>query len=77
MSYARPCYLRDPGDRCEVCRARARGESIAGRPWTGPIPSGGPGELARFGLLEEAPAGYWERWAERSAERIRLGLTDV
>jgi hypothetical protein len=28
---------------------------------SGRIPRGGPSELAAHGLLDEVPAGYWER----------------
>jgi hypothetical protein len=37
----------------------------------GEIPPGGPGELAALDLLDAVPAGYWERWSEQAAERIR------
>jgi hypothetical protein len=38
---------------------------------SGRIPRGGPSELAAFGLLDDVPAGYWERWTAEAAERIR------
>ena len=37
----------------------------------GEIPKGGPSELAAHGLTDDAPEGYWSRWGEGSAERIR------
>jgi hypothetical protein len=37
----------------------------------GRIPPGGPSELAAYGLVNDAPAGYWERWTARAVERIR------
>ena len=37
----------------------------------GDIPRGGPSELAAYDLIEDVPAGYWERWTARAAERIR------
>jgi hypothetical protein len=37
----------------------------------GSIPPGGPSELASRGLVNEAPAGYWERWEGKAAKRIR------
>ncbi len=39
----------------------------------GDISAGGPSEIAAYGLLDAAPAGYWENWSERAAERIRAG----
>jgi len=35
------------------------------------IPKGAPSELAVYDLLDDVPAGYWERWSKRSVERIR------
>jgi hypothetical protein len=42
----------------------------------GEIPHGGPSELAAHDLLDDVPAGYWERWAEGSVERIREQLRE-
>ena len=39
----------------------------------GEIPPGGPSELAAYDLLDDVPAGYWERWSKRSVERITAG----
>ena len=39
----------------------------------GEIPPGGPSELAVHDLLDDVPAGYWERWMKRSVERITAG----
>ena len=47
--------------RRRVLRAIERGE----------IPSGGPSELAAYELLDDVPAGYWERWSQGAVERIR------
>ena len=38
---------------------------------SGRIPGGGPSELAAYGLPNDVPAGYWERWMVEAAERIR------
>jgi hypothetical protein len=68
----KPCWQRDPADRCEICQRRARGEPDLRRPWDGgPLPTGGPSELAAHNLLEKASSGYLERWAAAAAERIR------
>lgn len=37
----------------------------------GRIPRGGPSELAAHDLIDEVPAGYWERWTTGAAERVR------
>ena len=37
----------------------------------GDLPRGGPSELAAHDLVDEAPPGYFERWSQDSAERIR------
>ena len=70
-----PCRHRELEDRCELCKARARGESASPHPWTGSLPAGGPSELLELGLLGEEPAGYWERWSAESVERVRTWWT--
>ena len=37
----------------------------------GQLPAGGPSEAAAYGLLDDLPPGYWQRWAEAAADRIR------
>ena len=37
----------------------------------GDIPAGGPSELAARDLVDDAPARYWQRWADDAAARIR------
>ena len=37
----------------------------------GRLPRGGPSHLAALNLLDDMPPGYWERWGEHAAERIR------
>lgn len=42
----------------------------------GELPSGGPSEAAAHGLLDQLPPGYWQRWSEAAAERIRASSGD-
>jgi hypothetical protein len=37
----------------------------------GRLPRGGPSHLAALDLIDDMPAGYWERWGDATAERIR------
>jgi hypothetical protein len=41
---------------------------------SGDIRRGGPSELAAHDLLDDVPAGYWERWNAAAIERIRKQL---
>jgi len=43
----------------------------------GEIPRGGPSEAAALGVLDELPEGYWKRWGEDAAQRIRSGLVPL
>ncbi len=40
----------------------------------GEIPRGGPSEAAARGLLDQLPAGYWDRWSDGTADRIRRSV---
>lgn len=42
----------------------------------GELPPGGPSEAAAQGLLDQLPDGYWQRWSEDAAERIRAAVRD-
>jgi hypothetical protein len=42
----------------------------------GQVPRGGPSELAAYGLLDDVPVGYWERWTTAAAARITDGEAD-
>jgi hypothetical protein len=37
----------------------------------GELPRGGPSHIAARALCEDTPPGYFERWSEKAAERIR------
>ena len=37
----------------------------------GRLPRGGPSDAAARDLLDDLPAGYWQRWGDAAAERIR------
>ncbi len=37
----------------------------------GQLPRGGPSDAAAHNLLDDLPAGYWERWGDAAAKRIR------
>ena len=37
----------------------------------GRLPRGGPSDAAVHDLLDELPGGYWERWSDAAAERVR------
>ena len=54
--------------------ARRRVLEAVGR---GEIPKGGPSELAAYGLLDDVPDAYWQRWSEGSVERIRESESDA
>ncbi len=41
----------------------------------GDMPAGGPSEAAAHALLDELPEGYWQRWSEDAADRIRRSVT--
>ncbi len=43
----------------------------------GEIPRGGPSEAAARGLLDQLPAGYWDRWSEDTIDRIRRSVTPL
>ncbi len=43
----------------------------------GEIPRGGPSEAAALGVLDELPEGYWDRWSEDTADRIRRSVTPL
>jgi hypothetical protein len=47
--------------RRQVLQAIERGE----------IPMGGPSEIAAYGLIDEVPRDYWERWNGDAAARIK------
>ena len=31
---------------------------------------GGPSEIAAYGLVDDVPVGYWERWSAKVVERV-------
>jgi hypothetical protein len=37
----------------------------------GRLPRGGPSHIAALDLVDDMPDGYWERWGDAAAERIR------
>ncbi len=43
----------------------------------GEIPRGGPSEAAARDMLDQLPAGYWDRWSEDTADRIRRSVTPL
>ena len=43
----------------------------------GEIPRRGPSEAAARELLDQLPAGYWDRWSEDTADRIRRAVTPL
>jgi hypothetical protein len=43
----------------------------------GEIPRGGPSEAAARDMLDQIPAGYWDRWSEDTADRIRRSVTPL
>ncbi len=43
----------------------------------GDIPAGGPSEAAALELLDQLPSGYWRRWTEAAAQRIRADVREI
>jgi len=43
----------------------------------GDMPPGGPSEAAAYDMLDQLPAGYWDRWSEDAADRIRRSVTPL
>ncbi len=43
----------------------------------GETPRGGPSEAAARDMLDQLPAGYWDRWSEDTADRIRRSVTPL
>ena len=43
----------------------------------GEIPRGGPSEAAARELVDQLAAGYWDRWSDGAADRIRRSVTPL